>query len=730
MLKNKLFLKLTYFLEGFTHIVPVPMAVYFTMAVGAFKSEREAIGILLSGFICGVIMVSVGSISRWFRLEKTFKNFESSNSKEDFKIDLLNHSFMEAKVIAGRWLTGVPIAHLIYILGWGVEKDLHISIPFVMLFTAPISYMAHLFITERVIEEFIRENSLGEVKLNLESNRIKKMSYFQRIIVSLFSIISMPFILLGYFLYASYAGYVHLENPLPHIAILGLSTFIPLIITAIYLAGSVRKGLFEVEKTLSGIARGNFNHYLPLVNTNEFGRQSIHINSVIHSLKKLYDELKYLNENLEKKVEDRTNELKESLEYVKELKFKQDGDYFLTSLLLKPFLKTKIKSNYLKLEYAIKQKKEFEFNEKNYEIGGDLCLGDTIHLKNKEYVFIVNADAMGKSIQGAGGILVLGAVLKSKIERNLLSPLGEDIFPEIWLRDLFTELHRVFIAFEGSMLVSLIMGLVEKDTGLYYYINAEHPWNILYRDHIALFLEKNLFVHKLGFELELRTASVKVFQLKEGDSIIMGSDGKDDIAFMLDQKKVINEDETLFLKVIEKCKGDISLVYSNLLELGEIIDDVSLLKITYTDRDKFKEDHFEKADSLSLYQLIEAEKKEPDHLHLIRLISIKSIQAEQYEIAKYYSEKYLSFKADIIDILFVAAKSNFELKIFDKSLEYSKRFHAREPYDLPNLLLLIKSFISLNENDKALSLVKSSLRVLKKSKELEDLRDKLLRLKK
>ena len=78
-------------------------------------------------------------------------------------------------------------------------------------------------------------------------------------------------------------------------------------------------------------------------------------------------------------------------------------------------------------------------------------------MKGKPHTVFLNADAMGKSMQGAGGILVLGSVFHSVIERTKLSPKEADVFPEHWLNYTFVELHRVFEVFDGSMLISLVM---------------------------------------------------------------------------------------------------------------------------------------------------------------------------------------------------------------------------------------------------------------------------------
>ena len=63
------------------------------------------------------------------------------------------------------------------------------------------------------------------------------------------------------------------------------------------------------------------------------------------------------------------------------------------------------------------KKKDFQFKKWSREIGGDLCVSHHFTLRGCPCTFYLNADAMGKSMQGAGGILVLGAVLDSIVVR-------------------------------------------------------------------------------------------------------------------------------------------------------------------------------------------------------------------------------------------------------------------------------------------------------------------------
>jgi Stage II sporulation protein E (SpoIIE)/7TM diverse intracellular signalling len=296
----------------------------------------------------------------------------------------------------------------------------------------------------------------------------------------------------------------------------------------------------------------------------------------------VHNEVEELNANLEKKVEERTRELQASLVRVSDLKKQQDADYFLTALLLKPLAANTSTSKSIQIEYLVKQKKTFEFRRWKSEIGGDINMAASISLKEKSYVVFVNADAMGKSMQGAGGALVLGAVFQSTIERMRWTKELSDVFPETWLHTTFLELHRIFESFEGSMLISMVIGLIDETSGLMYYINAEHPSIALYRNGAAHFLDANI-LRKLGTPGIKGKLKIHCFQLQPGDILVMGSDGRDDVILGRnpDGSNIINENEQLFLDHVRETRGDLKKILERVEGMGEIMDDLSLLKIEF-----------------------------------------------------------------------------------------------------------------------------------------------------
>ena len=136
---------------------------------------------------------------------------------------------------------------------------------------------------------------------------------------------------------------------------------------------------------------------------------------------RLHVEVEELNTSLENKVELRTKELNLSMQEIQKIKTQQDGDYFLTSLLLSPLTANKNKSEFVKTEFYSKQKKSFLFKNKNYEIGGDISISSNIVLNEKQYTVFINGDAMGKSIQGAGGALVMGVVFNTVLTQSQIA---------------------------------------------------------------------------------------------------------------------------------------------------------------------------------------------------------------------------------------------------------------------------------------------------------------------
>lgn len=290
-----------------------------------------------------------------------------------------------------------------------------------------------------------------------------------------------------------------------------------------------------------------------------------------------------LYSNMERMVEDRTAQLKHTLDEVQALKEQQDGDYFLTSMLLEPLNVLKVTHPLLKISRIVKSKKQFTFRKWQRELGGDICIAYDLILNGKKMVVFVNADAMGKSIQGAGGAIVFGSVFKAMVERTNNSPRPVMQSPQEWIISALRGLQSVFVSFDCSMMISLVLGIVDPAESRLYFMNAEHPFTVLYRDAKGRFLEKELIMRKLGVPELMIPESVYTVDLQPGDVIISGSDGRDDILIAQpgSSEKIMNEDENLFLKIVEESKASLDEIEKSIELHGEVTDDVAIIRIEY-----------------------------------------------------------------------------------------------------------------------------------------------------
>ncbi len=433
--------------------------------------------------------------------------------------------------------------------------------------------------------------------------------------------------------------------------------------------------------------------------------------SAFSQVENLADKLQIFSEELEDKVSHRTIELQQTLEKVQELKIQQDGDYFLTSLLLKPLNQNKAESKSLKLEFFSSQKKKFQFKEWKEEIGGDLCMSNTIILKGRRYTVYVNADAMGKSLQGAGGALVLGSVFESIINRNRYRTSAQNYYPENWIKESFLELHRVFETFDGSMLVSLVLALIDEENGFYYSINAEHPWTILYRDGKASFLNTESGYQKLGTLGVKNHLQIFTYQLHPNDILLSGSDGKDDILLSKTETQMesINEDESMILGHIERTDADLIKIHNEILATGIPIDDITMIKMTYLGA-VGQEAIFER-------QTIYIAQRDQFREYL---------RSKNFQLASSVGKSLVGEITEDTELLFQISYVFKKNREFEASCELGERVRLRDPNHVRNLINLTDSYFFSGDYKRSkflinivLKLDKSNKHALKRSSEIE-----------
>jgi len=460
---------------------------------------------------------------------------------------------------------------------------------------------------------------------------------------------------------------------------------------------------------------------------------------------RVHNAVEELNETLEKKVEDRTRELKETLDTVNTLKVQQDGDYFLTSLLITPLNAARVQSRNFSVETLISQKKKFRFKKWDAEIGGDIVTAHNIQLSGRDYIAFLNGDAMGKSMQGASGALVLGTVFKSVIARTQNSATVQKRFPERWLKECFLELQNVFVSFDGTMLISAVLGLADEETGLIYYVNAEHPWVALYREGRADFVESELVLRKIGIYGLEGNLSVKTFQMQPRDVLVIGSDGRDDLAIATDAEghRIINEDERLFLRQIELANGDLRGIYKCIQNAGEIIYDLTLMRISYLEDAPLLHDDEprEFTESVQLARAAAGSGKPteaiahfehaltilPEHPDVLRELAQTHLRNRTYSEAAQIFARYVSKKPGDTETLYLTSYAHKLAGDYSKATDYGEAVRLREPKLVRNLINLADSYRMLGDQARAAKFVDECFLLEPTNENAQKLRDLLER---
>ncbi len=368
-------------------------------------------------------------------------------------------------------------------------------------------------------------------------------------------------------------------------------------------------------------------------------------------------------------------------------------------------------------------KKKFHFKNRDGEIGGDFCIAHSIKLREKRYTVFANGDAMGKSLQGAGGSLVFGVAFNAYVNRTKISNTSQNTYPEKWLENCFDELQSIFTSFDGSMLVSVIIGMIDDETGYTYYFNAEHPWVVLYRNQETQFIERKLENRKIGVTEQNKKLEIHTMRLLPKDTLILGSDGKDDIIVGFNEesgKKIINEDETLFLKYIKEHNGNLNGIVAAIKNHGEITDDLSLLKIVYTpthfiEEKSIPEDFFkskEKAeDFLKNNNFNQAIEHYMDAIHIYEEEKCFSQLAYCFKEKKDYEEEAEVLEKAIwlfpwnLDFVFRAAIVHKKLKNYNLAVDYGEKFYYYHSNNLNNIINLVDIYRLMKNIKKAKELL-------------------------
>lgn len=494
------------------------------------------------------------------------------------------------------------------------------------------------------------------------------------------------------FLYSDYRQYQH-GYSVKHAVLFFTGLLVIALGFRFFFAQSITGPLLNLVKGMGKVNSGALDTRVHVEVHDEIGFLTHSFNRMVSSVRIARRKLEEFAESLEAIVKLRTEELEQSLEQINTMKSRQDGDFYLASLLIHPLSSNGVHSDSLEIDFAMRQLKQFKFKRWEGEIGGDFCSAHSITLGDRKMAVFINADAMGKSLQGAAGALIVGSVFESMVQRTRIDPPSSNTMPEIWLRNAYLELQKIFLTFEGYMMVSMILGLIDESTGCFYYINAEHPLAILYKNEKAAFLKHdNASTYKLGVHNAENRFRVTVNRLTPGDILIVGSDGRDDVVTAVDLKgnRLINDSEERILSIVETSGGNLQEIIKNLVDYSELKDDLSLLRVLYIGNDR----------SVS-------EEEAADH----RQLAIQYKENRDFRKAAVHMKELTALQPWRNDYLYQTSYFYKKAGLYETALMYGLSMQIRDPEHLNNNINLADLYRLTGRDEAARTLLDSAMKI-------------------
>lgn len=337
------------------------------------------------------------------------------------------------------------------------------------------------------------------------------------------------------------------------------------------------------------------------------------------------------------------------------------ADLYLIHQLFEPFQKFRFDSLNFKIHYIVKQLNTFEFNKNLFQIGGDYIYLKEITLRNRKYLFFINADAMGKSLQGFGGTIVLSSVLSAILKRTEKMKSELNKYPDTWLKYTSLEVQEVLETFEGFMMISCVMGLLDEENGFLYLLNFDHPKPIIINQNNDLVFIESKIHKKLGFPKENHFLQIHRSFLNQNDSIITYSDG----CIELEINKQINENETIIKDILLETSEDYSNFLTIIQKKGQIKDDISIIKIQYLNK-------FLQKNLLPYEQIPYKENISEMILEIKKIIYTLLKQRKYIQIINQFQDFINSFPIDD-ELLYILSYCYRKIKKWELSIEIGER---------------------------------------------------------
>jgi len=281
---RKLISKLTLRLELYINLIVVPLAVYYGSIAGGYHGYKLRY-LLICSIISALLATLFGMSIRIWKLSTILNDLD--REKEDHgavKLKLLSYPRTESTVIAMRWFFGMICC--LMLMKSQVELTWFEITPmfFIFILCVPVNSVISYSTTEHLLAPVLMDERIR--KATIPRNLYGLFSVSQRTAFIVVSILIIPLVTLGHFLFISQIQKVHFADLGTHVFIIMSLSLAAIFVTVYESNAGIRSGLNLTVKNLESLSKGNLLvEPVPLLTKGEIGIISQYVNVLAHSLR-------------------------------------------------------------------------------------------------------------------------------------------------------------------------------------------------------------------------------------------------------------------------------------------------------------------------------------------------------------------------------------------------------------------------------------------------------------
>lgn len=280
MLKNELIVD----------IIIVPMAVYVILITGHFESDKLTL-LIIDSLVISVIGSLIHTGLRVRIISSIIRGMNSpGDDLPEIKGRILDFPRFDANMTIARWCGGIALILGALYFQLNLDLDNVLPILFLIPVLTPISYILFYLMSENNLSGLLTDPRIREI--SAPESSYKRLGVTKRVLILVVSIVLIPVVVLGFFLYLVNSRQLVLENFGLHLGFIALLA-VAAVVTSLYeMWQNGRYSMESMVSTLESMKNGDLSvETTTQLTTSELGMVGLYINSVLGQLRKIIKEI-------------------------------------------------------------------------------------------------------------------------------------------------------------------------------------------------------------------------------------------------------------------------------------------------------------------------------------------------------------------------------------------------------------------------------------------------------